>query len=186
MMKHLSTLLLGLALTGCQVGISASSPTPAASASSPAAGGQTGAQAQANAADRAFIDGMVPHHEMALMMADDALDKASHAELRSFATKVKTDQQREIDQLKSWRAQWFGSATTPPMDHSNMMMAAAGANFDKEWSEEMIEHHQGAIDMAKQALAAAARPEIKQMAQAIIAAQTQEQTQLRGYIDAWY
>ena len=182
MNRSLPALLLVLSLSACQVGISASTPAPGASPAS----GQAGAQIQANAADRAFIDGMVPHHEMALMMADDALAKASHAELKTFATKVKADQQREIDQLKSWRAQWFGSSTTPMMDHGSMMTMTAGPNFDKEWSEEMIKHHQGAIDMAKQALAAAARPETKQMAQAIIDAQAQEQTQLRGYIDAWY
>lgn len=181
LIKRLSFLLLGLALTGCQVGISAQAP-----GGSPAASSQPAAQIQANAADQAFIDGMVPHHEMALMMADDALAKATHAELRTFATKVKEDQSREISQLKSYKQQWFGSSTTPMMDHSQMSMIAAGANFDKEWSEEMIMHHQGAIDMAKTALTAAARPEIKQMAQAIIDAQTSEQTLLRGYIDAWY
>lgn len=180
LIKRLSLLLLSLTLTGCQVGMSASAPTGSLATST-----QPSAQIQANAADQAFIDGMVPHHEMALMMADDAVAKATHAELKTFATKVKADQSREISQLKSYRQQWFGSADTPMMDHSQMTMIAAGATFDKQWAEEMIKHHQDAIDMAKQALTSAARPETKQMAQAIINAQTQEQNQLRGYIAAW-
>lgn len=176
MRKHslILVLLLGL-FPGCQANLTTTKPSPSASVPT-----------QANAGDQAFIDGMVPHHEMALMMADDALDKASHTELRTFATKVKEDQNREITQMKAYRQQWFGSSATPPMDHSQMMMMPASLSYDKDWSEQMIKHHQDAIDMAKQALTAASRPELKQMAQAIIDAQTKEQTQLRGYINAWY
>lgn len=179
-MKFLSipTLFLLLVLSGCQ----SSTPSPQGSTT---ASNQPGTQVQANTADKAFIDGMVPHHEMALMMADDALAKATHTELKTFATKVKEDQSREITQLKSYRQQWFGSDSTPMMDHSQNMTFPAGPNFDKEWAEEMIKHHQGAIEMAQEALTTASRPEIKQMAQAIIDAQAQEQTLLRGYIKAW-
>lgn len=186
MHQLIPALLLGFVLVGCQASVT----LPATGSGTPTSQSATGAQIKANAADQAFLDGMVPHHEMALMMADDALAKGNHAELRAFATKVKEDQAREIAQMKAYRQQWFGSASTPMMDHGGMtghgsMMIAAGATFDKEWAEEMIKHHQDAIDMAKLALSAAARPETKVLAQAIIDAQGQEQTQLRGYITAW-
>jgi len=142
-------------------------------------------QVQANDADRAFIDAMVPHHEMAFMMADDALAKAKHAEIKTFAQKVKRDQTREIDQMKQYRQQWFGSNATPPMDHSQMKSMAAGPDFDSMWSEEMIKHHQSAIDMANRALTAAARPETKALAQQMIDAQKKEQDQLRAWIKVW-
>jgi uncharacterized protein (DUF305 family) len=142
-------------------------------------------QVQANGADRAFIDGMVPHHEMALMMADDVLAKAKHAELKAFAQRVKDDQTREIDQMKQYRQQWFASHATPPMDHSQWKTTAAGPDFDRMWSEAMITHHQGAIDMANRALTTAARSETKMLAQQVIDAQKKEQDQLRAWIKTW-
>ena len=141
--------------------------------------------AQAAEADRMFIDEMVPHHEMALMMAEDALAKANTQELKSFAQKVKDDQAREIAQMKSWRKDWFGSEATPPMDHSGMKPIPAGPDYDRMWAQEMIVHHQGAIDMSNQRQAALARPELKELAQRIITAQKQEQEQLNGYIQTW-
>jgi uncharacterized protein (DUF305 family) len=140
---------------------------------------------QANDANRAFIDRMVPHHEMALMMADDALAKAKHAELKTFAQKVKDDQTREITQMKQYRQEWFGSKATPPMDHSQMKSMAAGPDFDRMWSEGMIKHHQDAIDMANRVLTSPARPETKTLAQQVIDAQKKEQDQLRAWIKAW-
>jgi uncharacterized protein (DUF305 family)/uncharacterized cupredoxin-like copper-binding protein len=61
--------------------------------------------------DRAFIDMMIPHHESAIMMAQAALQHAQHQELKSLANEIIDAQQREIDQMTSWRAAWYGGAT---------------------------------------------------------------------------
>jgi uncharacterized protein (DUF305 family) len=161
---------------GCQAG----TPVAGGASSSPAA-----STVQANDADRAFIDGMVPHHEMAVMMADDALAKATKADLKTFAQQVKSAQGAEITQMKDWRLQWFGSSTTPAMDHMGLKTIAADAQYDVNWAKEMVTHHQGAIDMSKQALTAASRPEVKALAQRIIDAQQKEIDQLNAWIKAW-
>ncbi|WP_131783895.1 DUF305 domain-containing protein [Legionella gresilensis] len=66
-----------------------------------------------NQYDKRFIDLMIPHHEGAIMMAKDALQNATHPEIKELAQKIIDSQQKEIDQLKSWRAQWYSN------DHSN-------------------------------------------------------------------
>jgi uncharacterized protein (DUF305 family) len=48
----------------------------------------------------------------------------------------------------------------------------SGDDFDKTFLSEMIIHHQGAIDMAKEAQARAKHDEIKKLAGEIITAQT--------------
>lgn len=58
--------------------------------------------------DARFIDMMIPHHEGAVAMAKDAIKKAKHEELRTMATKMIKDQQKEIKQLKNWRHDWYG------------------------------------------------------------------------------
>ncbi len=57
--------------------------------------------------DRAFIDAMLPHHQSAITMAQEAQTRAQHQELRDLAGRIVADQQREIDQMRAWRAQWY-------------------------------------------------------------------------------
>lgn len=61
-----------------------------------------------------------------------------------------------------------------------------GDAFDKAFLEEMIIHHQGAIDMANLVLQNSQRDEMKALANAIIEAQTEEIEMMRGWNDAWF
>jgi uncharacterized protein (DUF305 family) len=70
------------------------------------------------------------------------------------------------------------------MDHS--MMMDPSRPFDAQFIDSMIEHHRGAIDMAEQVLAEAEHPELRALAEAIIAAQTQEIEQMTAWRQAWY
>ncbi len=86
-----------------------------------------------------------------------------------------------------------GSAMSDDMSMASMMadMNAAlagkkGENFDKAFIDEMIIHHQGAIDMAKLALMNAKHTEIKDLANAIISAQTKEINQMMQWKSSWY
>jgi uncharacterized protein (DUF305 family) len=59
--------------------------------------------------DARFIDMMIPHHEGAVMMAQDALNKSTHPEIRKMAEAIIASQQQEIEQMKAWRNQWYGA-----------------------------------------------------------------------------
>ncbi len=61
-----------------------------------------------------------------------------------------------------------------------------GDDFDKAFLSEMIVHHEGAVDMATVALSNAKHQEIKDMAKAIIDAQTKEIGQMKTWQQAWY
>lgn len=61
-----------------------------------------------------------------------------------------------------------------------------GGAFDKAFIEEMTIHHQGAIAMAKLALANSKRQEIKDLANAIISAQTAEINQMKQWSASWF
>ena len=58
--------------------------------------------------------------------------------------------------------------------------------FDRAFIDAMIPHHQSAIDAAKAAETRAQRPEIKQLAKEIVAAQQREIDQLQQWRRAWY
>lgn len=56
--------------------------------------------------DKAFIEGMIPHHQGAIDMAEMALTSAGHEEIRSMANEIITAQQREIDMMNQWLKDW--------------------------------------------------------------------------------
>jgi uncharacterized protein (DUF305 family) len=58
--------------------------------------------------DKAFLQMMSMHHHSAVEMSEQAEKKATHAELKEFAAKMAKDQQKEIEQMKSWATSWFG------------------------------------------------------------------------------
>jgi uncharacterized protein (DUF305 family) len=61
--------------------------------------------------DLTFIDLTIPHHEMAIMASEAALEQATHDEIRAIAERVVADQQREIDELGAIRQELTGEAT---------------------------------------------------------------------------
>lgn len=74
-------------------------------------------------------------------------------------------------------------------DMSGMMAGLSGKQgdeFDKAFLSEMIVHHQGAVDMAEATLVNGKHPELKEMARAIIEAQTKEIAQMKKWQTAWY
>ena len=61
-----------------------------------------------NAADVEFAQGMIPHHEQAIAMAEIALDPTVEAgpEVRDLATRVKGAQDPEIESMTAWLTTW--------------------------------------------------------------------------------
>ena len=55
--------------------------------------------------DRAFIEGMIPHHQAAVDMAR-YLTGAKHSELQKMGQDIIAAQSKEIDQMKKWQAEW--------------------------------------------------------------------------------
>ncbi len=59
-------------------------------------------------------------------------------------------------------------------DQMDALTALSGTEFDRQWLTRMIEHHEGAIDMANTELADGENPEARQMATDIVTAQQKE------------
>ncbi len=59
-----------------------------------------------DALDKAFLEGMIPHHQGAIDMANYVLENASHEEIRQMAREIISAQQREIDMMQQWQKDW--------------------------------------------------------------------------------
>jgi uncharacterized protein (DUF305 family) len=57
--------------------------------------------------DKAFIDAMIPHHQSAIYMARVASEKSKIPEIKELAQNIVSAQKQEIEQMRSWREQWY-------------------------------------------------------------------------------
>jgi uncharacterized protein (DUF305 family) len=59
--------------------------------------------------DKAFIEEMIPHHQMAVMMATMAERGVTQPELRALLASIRTSQSAEIDLMRTWYEAWYGT-----------------------------------------------------------------------------
>jgi uncharacterized protein (DUF305 family) len=57
--------------------------------------------------DLRFLAAMIPHHEGALAMAQQVLEKSDRLELREVAEDILATQQQEINQMRQWQQNWY-------------------------------------------------------------------------------
>jgi uncharacterized protein (DUF305 family) len=139
--------------------------------------------------DARFIDGMIVHHEGAVVMAEQALAEASRPELRAMAEAIIAGQANEIAQMQAWREAWYPDLELTEwaeMEMGPMEVAPGETPYEQRFIEAMIPHHEGALVMAQDALAQSEREEIRTLAEAIIIAQEAEIAQMRAWLSEWY
>ncbi|MEU0880935.1 DUF305 domain-containing protein [Lentzea sp. NPDC005914] len=145
-------------------------------------------------ADIAFAQKMVPHHEQALEMAKLVPSRSSDDKVRDLAQRIEKAQDPEITRMNSWLKEWGAPSMQDHSGHdmSGMMSGddmaelekVTGAEFDQQWLDMMIKHHEGALEMAKTELDQGKDAEAKKLAQAIIDGQQQEITEMKGLLQA--
>ncbi len=146
--------------------------------------------------DQHFIAQMIPHHEGAIAMAQVALERSKRPEILSLANGIIEAQEKENADMRAWYQEWFGSVP-PSMGGHGMHMdgmegdngaleAVSAAEFDREFIQQMLPHHEMAIMMAQMLAAATERAEMKQLADNIITSQSREITMMRSWLAAWY
>ncbi len=57
--------------------------------------------------DKEFIEQMVPHHQMAIMMAG-MVQNSEHREMRVLGSSIIRSQSAEINQMRVWYSTWYG------------------------------------------------------------------------------
>lgn len=161
---------------------------------------ETAGEGEANEADIEFVQGMIPHHEGAIEMAELVEDRTDRQELIDLADEIIEVQDEEISQLRGMLDRMGADEMAMDddmgdMDHGDMgMMDEAemeelrgleGDEFDRRFMEAMIVHHEGAIDMAERVLAEGEDEEVAALAQDVIDAQEAEIEQMERWLDEW-
>ncbi|WP_367919035.1 DUF305 domain-containing protein, partial [Nocardioides ginsengisoli] len=156
------------------------------------------------AADVDFATAMIPHHAQALQMALLAQDRPLPPDVRALVDRIQEAQAPEVETMTTWLTAWGKEVPPTTMDHANAghdmsgdsgmpgMMGSeqmdaleklSDAEFPRRWMEMMIEHHQGAIAMAKVELASGEFADAVALAETIVDGQTSEISTMRDLID---
>ncbi len=165
-----------------------------------------GSESSFNDADVTFVQGMIPHHEQAIEMAELASSRAESPEVKDLAARIEDAQGPEIAQMRRWLEEWdepetpkagddMGGGMDDGMDDgggAGMMTAedmdelrsAQGAEFDKMFLTSMVAHHKGAVEMAKTERKDGENADAKKLAGDIIETQEAEIDEMTGLLDS--
>lgn len=158
-----------------------------------------------NQADVTFATDMIQHHAQALTMVDLTVDRDLSAELTRLAEQIREAQGPEIETMVDWLTGWDQPIPATSRDHVNAeghgdmemdtdmpgmmsaeqmaeLEAAEGEAFEQLWIEMMIEHHEGAIEMATTEQSEGEYPDAVALAEAIISAQEAEIDQMESLL----
>jgi uncharacterized protein (DUF305 family) len=141
--------------------------------------------------DVTFIDFFLPHHEMALMMADHAIAHGENPEVIAMATQMKATQTAEIATMRSQREALTGSGDSPTvpsdphMEEEMLEMAQASPpEVDRMFLEGMIVHHASALPTAHRARPHVTDPELAQLANTMYLEQAREIGEMKTILEA--
>ncbi|MFI6428421.1 DUF305 domain-containing protein [Promicromonospora sp. NPDC050880] len=148
-----------------------------------------------NDADVMFAQMMIPHHQQAIEMSDVILGKDGiDSQITDLATQIKQAQGPEIGQLTTWLDEWGAEQPDDSMDMDQGDMDMGDESMDGMMSEEdmqaledaqgeeagrlfleqMIVHHEGAIEMAQTEVEDGAHEAAIEMASTIVSTQSRE------------
>lgn len=145
-----------------------------------------------NGTDLAFVTDMILHHEGAVDMAKVALDRGESDFLKELAETINRTQTQEIATLRQLKSELEQNGIQPQqLSHKmDMDMGVAGLHrtepFDQAFVDVMIPHHRDAILMAREVLENGESVEVRQLAEAIIEAQSTEIDEMNSFREDTY
>ena len=182
-----AALTLGLTLASCSTNNSSSNAGSSAS---------TSAASAHNDQDVMFAQMMLPHHKQAVQMSDVLLAKGDGVDpnVATLAKQIKAEQGPEITQLTSWLQGWgeptesehsgMGHSMSGMMSDSDMtdLDQASAKDAGKLFLQQMVQHHEGAVDMAKTEVDKGKNTDAVAMAKSIVSSQTEQITQMKDML----
>jgi uncharacterized protein (DUF305 family) len=146
--------------------------------------------------DHDFAHMMMAHHQGAVDMSEIELRDGRDATLSSMAQKIIADQKKEIADLDKVAERLDGGGKNyTPKDPSDKFQAqldqsmktmmkpmTPSGDVNMDYAMMMVEHHRSAVQMAQAEVAMGKDPELKKMAQQMIAAQTKEIQQFNDWM----
>jgi uncharacterized protein (DUF305 family) len=146
-----------------------------------------------NRADLMFMNMMIIHHDQAIEMAELAENRTENENILELSENISQAQTSENQKMSEWlREAGFnrpmrghrmaGMATQQEM---NELRQSQGREFDLLFSELMIEHHEGGIEMARAEVQNGKSEKVVELAQRMIEVQQEEVEKMETWRKGW-
>lgn len=164
-----------------------------------------------NDADVAFASDMIQHHAQALSMVDLTLGRRLDRPVEDIVEEMRATQSAEIETMSDWLVGWDEKVPETMRDHSSAghekgdigdtmagmdadmpgmmtveemtdLQGASNAEFQDLWLGMMIEHHEGAVEMANAELADGRYEPTVDLAESIVSSQSEEIDAMRALL----
>lgn len=133
--------------------------------------------------ERAFIEGMIPHHQEAVDTAKEVIARGGTTpEIKQLVENIVVAQEKEIAEMKVWYETWYKESYKDDGKYSPMMRELSnlsGKELDRVFLEDMIMHHMGALMMARSVQPHIEHQEMTNLTEAILSTQTAEITLMK-------
>lgn len=135
-----------------------------------------------------FMENMIDHHAMAIMMAEMCTMKAMHPELVTLCENIIATQSAEIEMMQAWLQEWYGISYEPKVHMGEMqgLVKMDPAQFEEWFMKRMISHHAKAIQEADDCLEEAYHSELISFCQNMIVMQSEEIETMQAWLCEWY
>ena len=138
-----------------------------------------------------FLQDMIDHHAMAVMMAELCLEKDVRLELAALCEQIRSSQTQQIAQMQAWLQAWYGITYAPEMKPGDMktmerLASLSGAAFEIEFMEMMIRHHRKAVVEGETCIRRADHEELRSLCETIIEEQSEEIALLQSWLCSWF
>ncbi|HEY9688554.1 MAG TPA: DUF305 domain-containing protein [Coleofasciculaceae cyanobacterium] len=137
-----------------------------------------------------FVSQMIPHHQEAIDTAKIVRDRTQRPEMRQFTQAIIDAQSREVADMQGWLKTWYPGQTNTRAYEPMMRPLAnlSGDALDRQFLQDMVHHHHGAVMMANQLLQKklVQHPPVQTLANNVIRTQTQEISQMQSWLTAWF
>lgn len=137
--------------------------------------------------DVRYLQQTIDHHQMAIDMAELAVDRAINNDLRALAQNIVANQTEERETMQTWLKDWYGFEFEPEMNpgEERMMKEMSimkGAEFEITFMRQMTMHHMAGINDAVPCTASAGHVELKGLCNDIASTQMREAEQMRQWL----
>lgn len=144
-----------------------------------------------------FLYEMIPHHEAAVSMSENILKYGHNEQVKQLAANIIRDQLAGIGKLEALKEKLIKNPQinkqaeeaylkTYTNIYQTMITAMQDAkltgNIDKDFLEEMIPHHEGAIKMSQNIMKYTQNTELKTILQNIITTQQKQLAEMKNLL----
>ena len=146
-----------------------------------------------NRADVMFMNMMIIHHDQAIEMAELSTNRTDNENILELSRNISKAQRAENEQMAEWLREL--GYQRPVRGHRMAGMASqeqmqrlensSGREFDRLFSELMIVHHRGGIQMAQSFSQRGRNPELIEMEKGMVRAQTEEIEKMQKWRSNW-